>query len=116
MQDAVVVDVAPVGPLGEQVRVGELLIAAGGDGAIRARLSRRAMRRSVRDDAEHSLGSHWHPFAEEAKDISSRIPEMLPAALLQTGYGEDRKPSRAEPEGWAKGLQLVWPHGPTAWR
>jgi hypothetical protein len=62
-----------------------------------------------RDDAEHSLGLHWRPFAEDAKDILSRIPEMLPAALLQTGYGETRKPSRAEPEGWAKGLQLVWP-------
>lgn len=30
-------------------------------------------------------------------------------ALPQTGYGEGRKPPRAEPVDWPKDLQLVWP-------
>lgn len=61
------------------------------------------------DDARHFLGSHWDPFVEDSKVIMKRLPEMLPNALLQTGYGEDRKPSRRVPDDWPKGFQLVWP-------
>lgn len=61
------------------------------------------------ESANHFLGSHWEPFAEDSKDILGRLPEIVPQALPQTGYGEGRKPSRAEPDGWPKGFQLVWP-------
>ncbi len=61
------------------------------------------------DEAQHFLGSHWDPFVEDSKDIMKRLPEIAPNALLQTGYGEDRKPLRAAPEDWPKGFQLVWP-------
>lgn len=61
------------------------------------------------EDARHFLGSHWDPFVEDSKDIVKRLPEMLPDALLQTGYGADRKPSRTVPDDWPKGFQLVWP-------
>lgn len=62
-----------------------------------------------RDDARHFLGSHWEPFVEDSKEIMKRLPEMLPNALLQTGYGEDRKATRSAPNDWPKGFQLVWP-------
>lgn len=61
------------------------------------------------EDARHFPGSHWDPFVEESRDILGRLPEIVPKALPQTGYGQDRKSSRAEPNDWPKGFQLVWP-------
>lgn len=61
------------------------------------------------EDAQHFPGSHWDPFVEDTKEIMARLPEIVPRALLQTGYGEFRKPHRAEPDEWPKGFQLVWP-------
>ena len=43
------------------------------------------------------------------RGILGRLPEIVPKALPQTGYGQDRKSSRAEPNDWPKGFQLVWP-------
>jgi len=60
-------------------------------------------------EAEHFLGSHWDPFVEDSLAIMQQLPVIVPNALLQTGYGEHRKPARMEPEGWPKGIQLVWP-------
>ena len=61
------------------------------------------------EDAQHYLGSHWEPFVEDAKELTCRLPEIVPKALLQTGYGEDRKPARSLPDDWPQGFQLVWP-------
>jgi len=60
-------------------------------------------------DAQHYLGSHWDPFVEDSADLMKRLPEMVPNALVQTGYGDGRKPSRSTPEDWPQGFQLVWP-------
>lgn len=62
-----------------------------------------------KEDAKHFLGSHWEPFVEEYIEIIRRLPEIAPNAHLQTGYGEDRKPSRTVPGNWPQGFQLVWP-------
>ena len=61
------------------------------------------------DDAQHYLGSHWEPFVEDSKVLMKRLPEIVPLAMLQTGYGADRKSARPLPEEWAKGFELVWP-------
>lgn len=61
------------------------------------------------EDAHHYLGSHWDPFVEDSKELLGRLPEMVPEALVQTGYGEIRKPTRATPDDWPKGFQMVWP-------
>lgn len=61
------------------------------------------------EDAQHYLGSHWDPFVEDSKELMGRLPEILPNALVQTGYGENRKPDRSLPDEWPKGFQLVWP-------
>lgn len=60
-------------------------------------------------DTQHYLGSHLDPFVEESADLLKRLPEMLPNALVQTGYGDVRKPPRSVPEDWPQGFQLVWP-------
>lgn len=60
-------------------------------------------------EAQHFLGSHWEPFVEDANEILGRLPELIANALVQTGYGADRKPRRVEPADWPKGFQLVWP-------
>jgi len=60
-------------------------------------------------DAAHFLGSHWDAFFDDSKDIMARLPEIAPNAIVQTGYGEHRKPQRSEPEDWPKGFELVWP-------
>lgn len=60
-------------------------------------------------DAAHFLGSHWDAFFENPKDIMVRLPEIASNAMLQTGYGEHRKPQRNEPEDWPRGFELVWP-------
>lgn len=44
-------------------------------------------------DAQHYLGSHWDPFVEDSKELMGRLPEIVPNALVQTGYGESRKPA-----------------------
>lgn len=61
------------------------------------------------EDAQHCLGSHWDPFAENPKDLLGRLPEIVPNALMQTGYGENSKPARSIPNDWPQGFQLVWP-------
>lgn len=60
-------------------------------------------------DAKHFLGSHWEPIVEDAAEIMKRLPEYLPKALLQGGYGAHRKSPRSLPDDWPKGFQLVWP-------
>lgn len=60
-------------------------------------------------DAAHFLGSHWDAFFEDSKDIMLRLPEIVSNALVQTGYGEHRKPQRSVPEDWPNGFELVWP-------
>lgn len=61
------------------------------------------------EDAQHYLGSHWEPFVEDSQELLCRLPEIVPNALVQTGYGENRKPDRSLPDDWPKGFQLVWP-------
>jgi hypothetical protein len=61
------------------------------------------------EDAQHYLGSHWDPFVEDVKELMARLPEIVPNAMAQTGFGESRKPSRLLPADWPKGGQLVWP-------
>lgn len=60
-------------------------------------------------DARHYLGSHWDPFVEDSADITKRLPEMVPNALVSAAYEHDSKPSRSMPGDWPQGFQLVWP-------
>lgn len=60
-------------------------------------------------DTPHYMGSHWSPFVNAAKEILVRLPELLPLAMPQTGYGEARPSPRAAPADWPAGVQLVWP-------
>jgi hypothetical protein len=71
---------------------------------------------SEEPDERHFMGAHWDPFFDEPLDVISRLPEILPKALLQTGYGE-RLPKNDLPAGWVQGFHLAWPartHGLTA--
>lgn len=60
-------------------------------------------------NTEHFMGSHWDPFVADAAEMMGRLPGVVPDALLQTGYGEARKPNRMLPDDWPRGIQLVWP-------
>ena len=59
--------------------------------------------------ARHFLGSHWDPFVEDSKEIMAQLPQIVPKAMVQTGYGDDRPPARQAPADWPKGFELVWP-------
>ena len=61
------------------------------------------------DDARHSPGSHWNAFMDDSTEIIEYLPGIVHKALPQTGYGEERKPSRTTPADWPVGFQLVWP-------
>lgn len=61
------------------------------------------------EDAEHYLGSHWAPFFDEAVTILKRLPEIMPEALLQVSYGDNRQPPRALPADWPRAFNLTWP-------
>ncbi len=60
-------------------------------------------------DTPHFMGSHWEPFVEDSAQVMRRLPEIVPGAMVQTGYGEARKPSWDAPPDWPQGFQLVWP-------
>lgn len=60
-------------------------------------------------DTPHYLGSHWDPFVEDSDEIIRRLPDIIHGALVQTGYGEARKPPLDAPPDWPLGFQLVWP-------
>jgi len=60
-------------------------------------------------DARHFMGSRWEPFVEDSTEIFKRIPEILPQALPQTGYGEHYPALKKIPADWTTGYQLVWP-------
>lgn len=61
------------------------------------------------ENAQHYLGSHWDPFVDDSMELMGLLPEIVPNAMVQTGYGESRKPARSIPEDWPKGFELVWP-------
>lgn len=60
-------------------------------------------------DTKHFMGSHWEPFVDDPAEVFKRIPEILPQALPQTGYGEHHLATQKIPDEWATGYQLVWP-------
>jgi hypothetical protein len=59
--------------------------------------------------AKHYPGSHWEPFFDSSKELFGRLPEIMPAALLQTCYGDNHPAPRELPVDWPKGLHLCWP-------
>ncbi len=59
--------------------------------------------------AQHYLGSHWEAFVEDSKELVGRLPEIVPNAMVQTGWGEIRKPPQSIPDDWPNGFHLVWP-------
>ncbi len=61
------------------------------------------------ENAQQYMGSHWAPFFEAPDKLMGQLPDILPNALVQTGYGETRKPNRSIPDDWPKGYQLAWP-------
>ena len=61
------------------------------------------------DDAQHLPGSHWGPFVEDSQKILAHLQQVVPHALVQTGYGADRPPARPAPADWPQGFGLVWP-------
>lgn len=61
------------------------------------------------DTAEHFLGAHWSPFVDEPKEMFLRLPEMIKAATVKTGFGDIKKPPRHLPEEWRQGFVLAWP-------
>ncbi len=62
-----------------------------------------------REEGHHFLGSHWEPFVDDRAEIFGRLPEILPDALVATGFAESRKPARREPTEWPAGFILNWP-------
>lgn len=62
-----------------------------------------------KENAQHYLGSHWKPFVEDSMELLKRLPEIMPDALLQTGYGDAHNPLRPLPQDWPNGRQLAWP-------
>jgi hypothetical protein len=60
-------------------------------------------------DVEHYMGSHWEPFFDDRKEIFGRLPELIPAALPQTCYGDNHPAPRELPVDWPKGFHLCWP-------
>lgn len=60
-------------------------------------------------DADHFMGSHWAPFADDAAEIIKRLPEMFAAATVQEGYGSLIPADRQAPDDWIKGAALSWP-------
>jgi hypothetical protein len=59
--------------------------------------------------ARHFMGAHWEPFVDDSTELLKRIPEILPQALPQTGYGEHYPAPKKIPPDWTTGYQLVWP-------
>lgn len=59
--------------------------------------------------AKHYLGSHWEPFFDDRKELFGRLPEIIPAALIQTCYGDNHPSPRELPVDWPKGFHLCWP-------
>lgn len=66
-----------------------------------------------REPERRSMGSHWQPFVEDAADIFTRLPELLPRMDVFRAYGDFFKPPRAVPDTWPEGFALCWPdvHG-----
>jgi len=60
-------------------------------------------------EAEHFPGSHWLAFFADAQDLLEQLPEILPQASVQSGYGDFYPPPRIKPETWREGVQLAWP-------
>ncbi len=58
---------------------------------------------------QHYMGSHWVAFVDEVSVILQRFPEILPQALMQTGYGEHYPSPREIPADWPHGLIQTWP-------
>ncbi len=62
------------------------------------------------EESEHFMGSHWEPFFEEgAQEIVKKLPEVIDAADILTGFGSIKEPHRPLPESWAVGYHLIWP-------
>lgn len=61
------------------------------------------------EEAEHSLGSHWSPFFDEATDVLGSLPEILSKALVQVAYTDNHPLLRPIPIDWPIGFNLVWP-------
>lgn len=60
-------------------------------------------------EVEHYLGAHWEPFFDDAQELFVRLPEIMPTALVQACYGDNRKPIREIPTEWPLGIHLCWP-------
>ena len=60
-------------------------------------------------DAEHSMGSHWRPFVDDAADILRRLPEIVPRALVPACATASAAHPRPTPGDWPRGAELVWP-------
>ena len=60
-------------------------------------------------EVAHYPGSHWQAFVDDAQDILDQLPEIVPKALVQTGYGDFYPSSNRTPEHWPQGIQLAWP-------
>ncbi len=61
------------------------------------------------EEGQHFLGSHWDPFVDDRAEIFGRLPEIMPEALVATGFAESRRPARREPDEWPAGFILNWP-------
>ncbi len=62
------------------------------------------------EESEHFMGSHWDPFFEEGGEaIVKKLPEVIDAATILSGFGSIKDPHRPLPESWAKGYHLIWP-------
>ena len=61
------------------------------------------------DDTAHMFHAHWWPLLDDTTELSTRLPDIIAAALPQTGWGDTRPAPRPCPADWPSGLLTVWP-------
>lgn len=56
------------------------------------------------------FGMHWLPFDDDGGEkLSKRLPEMMPTALIQGGYGNFYSAPNVIPSDWVCDDHYVWP-------
>lgn len=61
------------------------------------------------EEVEHYPGSHWRPFFEDTAAMLGRLPEIMPKALDQVSYVDNRPPIRVIPAEWPRADYWAWP-------
>ena len=62
------------------------------------------------DDQEHYCGSHWDPFFDKPDEMFGMLPEIVPASVPLTTFGDIYSGPHDIPEDWVTGGHLCWPN------